>query len=612
MAPDRRCDIVMKGGITSGIVYARAVTELAKSYRFVNVGGTSAGAIAAVVTAACERKRLDGDADAFATLEAVPAWLGATDSRGDSNLFRLFQADRRTRALFALITAAMSHPQQTFPFELALAALRGFWRWAAVGALPGLLVFVGSFVAIAPDAHIWKALLLLALLLCATGFVVVGALAGAGVGFLVRVPDALKATLFGTCTGSWTGEERPPGSDDAGKPMTPWLADLIDRAAGHAYDTPLTFGDLWGADPAQKEVVLQTFSTCLTLGRPFRVPFAADEHFLFKPSEWKRLFPERIVDALAQGVDWRADEDTNLPLPPAAKLPVVVGARLSMSFPFLLSALPLYDEAGTQHWFSDGGICSNFPLHFFDAPLPRWPTFGLDLQDTTDTDAELVWMPAQNTDPQPPPDQPVEDVTSLANWIVETAMDWHDNVTVAQPGYRDRVCTIRFLPGEGGLNLNMAPELIATLSERGRQAGALLASRFTPAWDDPNAPELSWDNHRWLRYRTALATVEPFLSKLLKGWADDVTLQQLFAGYAPPPRPPGERTYPEIAADPQHAYGALDPQQTTLAADETAALVAVALDWVTRRGADLPAPATPSLQVGAPEPRPDLRITPSQ
>jgi hypothetical protein len=200
MAPDRRCDIVMKGGITSGIVYARAVTELAKSYRFVSVGGTSAGAIAAAVTAACERGRLDGNAGAFAALDPVPEWLGETDKRGDSNLFRLFQPARRTRPIFALLTAAMSHPQQTLPFELALAALRSFWRWAAIGALPGLLVFVGSFVAIAPAAHLWKALLLIVLLLCSAGFTFVGALAGAGVGFLVRAPDALKATLFGTCT----------------------------------------------------------------------------------------------------------------------------------------------------------------------------------------------------------------------------------------------------------------------------------------------------------------------------------------------------------------------------------------------------------------------------
>jgi hypothetical protein len=64
---------------------------------------------------------------------------------------------------------------------------------------------------------------------------------------------------------------------------------------------------------------------------------------------------------------------------------------MSLSFPILLSAVPLYAydqeaecEFREQHpparcWFSDGGICSNFPMHFFDSPLPRWPTFGITL-----------------------------------------------------------------------------------------------------------------------------------------------------------------------------------------------------------------------------------------
>jgi predicted acylesterase/phospholipase RssA len=576
-----------------------------------NLGGTSAGAMAAAVAAACQRAALDGKADAFAELEGIPDWLGETDGAGNTNLLRLFPPARRTRPLFALLLALMSHPQATAPFEVVLAALRTFRLWALAGALPGLLVLVGSFVAIAPGAHWGKALLLLALALCGALFAVVGAIAGAAAGFLLRIPAALKATLFGTCPGSWIGREPAHPASDDGKPLTPWLADLIDRAAGKTTGEPLTFGELWGNDPHARDVSLQTFTTCLTLGRPFRVPFAADERFSFKPAEWRRLFPERVMDALAQGVDWKASPDALLPLPPAASLPVVVAARLSLSFPFLLSAIPLYDEAGKQHWFSDGGICSNFPLHFFDAPLPRWPTFGLDLQDTTDPHAALVSMPATNEEPHPPPEQPVTDITSLGWWLVETAMDWHDNVTAAQPGYRDRIATIRFLPGEGGLNLNMSRELIRTLGDRGRDAGALLAARFTPAWDDPSAPELSWDNHRWVRYRTALATVEPFLAKLLKGWLDAAVLGGLFPGYVASPPPPGERSYAEIAADPRHAYGALDPGQTALAADATAALVQVAEDWVRRRGSDVPAPSSPSLEANAPTPSPDLRITPS-
>ena len=55
--PTRACDVVMKGGITSGVVYPHALCELAVTYRFSNVGGTSAGAIAAAAAAAAEHGR---------------------------------------------------------------------------------------------------------------------------------------------------------------------------------------------------------------------------------------------------------------------------------------------------------------------------------------------------------------------------------------------------------------------------------------------------------------------------------------------------------------------------------------------------------------------------
>jgi predicted acylesterase/phospholipase RssA len=56
--PTKYCDIVMKGGVTSGVVYPLAVAELSGMYAFKNVGGTSAGAIAAAATAAAEFRRL--------------------------------------------------------------------------------------------------------------------------------------------------------------------------------------------------------------------------------------------------------------------------------------------------------------------------------------------------------------------------------------------------------------------------------------------------------------------------------------------------------------------------------------------------------------------------
>ena len=44
MVEKLQCDLVMRGGITSGIVYPRAIAKLAETYRFRSIGGTSAGA----------------------------------------------------------------------------------------------------------------------------------------------------------------------------------------------------------------------------------------------------------------------------------------------------------------------------------------------------------------------------------------------------------------------------------------------------------------------------------------------------------------------------------------------------------------------------------------
>ena len=63
------CDLTMKGSITSGVVYPFAVTELATKRRFENIGGISAGAIAAAITAAAEYNRTGGG---FLTLSEIP------------------------------------------------------------------------------------------------------------------------------------------------------------------------------------------------------------------------------------------------------------------------------------------------------------------------------------------------------------------------------------------------------------------------------------------------------------------------------------------------------------------------------------------------------------
>jgi predicted acylesterase/phospholipase RssA len=62
-SPAKTCDIVLKGGITSGVVYPLALTALAKEYRFSSIGGTSAGAMAAAAAAAAEYGAKPGNRD---------------------------------------------------------------------------------------------------------------------------------------------------------------------------------------------------------------------------------------------------------------------------------------------------------------------------------------------------------------------------------------------------------------------------------------------------------------------------------------------------------------------------------------------------------------------
>jgi hypothetical protein len=73
--PQLNCDVVMKGGITSGVVYPLALCELAKTYSFKNIGGASAGAIGAVAAAAAEYGRTN-NGTSYAEFEQLPAWFG--------------------------------------------------------------------------------------------------------------------------------------------------------------------------------------------------------------------------------------------------------------------------------------------------------------------------------------------------------------------------------------------------------------------------------------------------------------------------------------------------------------------------------------------------------
>ena len=593
----------MKGGITSGIVYPPAVVELSKTYTFKNIGGTSAGAIAAAVTAAAEYGRQNGSGG-FSEVAKLPEYLGYTVPNGkQSRLFSLFQPQPQTKRLFSILVAGIGN-KGAKPLRIALAVILSFWQYALVGALPGLILgFTAVSANFEPARLLFWGTLLAAALLVLLGIVVL-----VSWGFYRSVTVNIPENGYGICSGFSSGQ------DHSKNPMalTPWLSRLINRAAGMKEDgPPLTFGHLWQTDrnEAEHKINLQMMTTNLTHGRPYRLPFS-ENVFYFDPSEFRRLFPEEVVGWMDQHAGPSTKYSPLRLLPKAADLPVVFAARLSLSFPFLLSAVPLYaidysrpdvDQARPEKcWFSDGGICSNFPVHFFDQALPRWPTFAINLRPYhPDYKDSPVWMPNKNVGgimewwTRFDQGSGLARLTGFVGAIVNSMQNWMDNTQTHLPGYRDRVAHISLDEStEGGINLNMPPFIIKSLSDRGRMAAAMLVDRFTsPA----GAHVLSWDNHRWVRYRSLMNLLQQLVEEVEYSFENPIA---------------GEESYWDLIKRdsdvPPLSYRWLNDEQRWFGIEATEELLKLVQEW--RNGArDLP---TDGFGGRVPRPQPELRVRP--
>jgi Patatin-like phospholipase len=90
----------MKGGITSGVVYPAAVSELKDSFRFCSIGGASAGAIAAAVTAAAQfgRDRSSDEASCSICSSQARRWRSSSGSSPIYNAKRACAASSAMRS----------------------------------------------------------------------------------------------------------------------------------------------------------------------------------------------------------------------------------------------------------------------------------------------------------------------------------------------------------------------------------------------------------------------------------------------------------------------------------------------------------------------------------
>jgi predicted acylesterase/phospholipase RssA len=568
----------MKGGITSGVVYPGAVVKLASRYRFRSIGGASAGALAAVATAAAEHGRSSGG---FARLADVPQELASTVD-GAPFILAMFQPEPATRSLFR---AALAF-QRFGPVRGIVAMIVSFWRFPLVAlALVALAVTLSLLGAI----PWWLAVALIGL---APWIIVVGvahdALAALG---------ALAHNDFGLC-------RLGPGSgrDSA---LTIWLHRLIQHLAGRAESraaaggtVPLTFADLWGVPPlrgdeaeseleerqklidrlgwnvSERNIDLQVITTNLSFGRPMRIPTVRDRWrassedggLMFDPDEWSAFFPPEVVEHMkahaaepeqreAALIEAQAPGRRLLYFPGGAHLPIVVAARMSLSFPVLISTVPLwqinYREDGNHRLvrlaLSDGGISSNFPVHFFDAPLPTRPTFALNLagferheRPDLDDPSQAVEDPVAVSEPARETWKEPRSMKDFAIAIKDAMQNWRDNAQARMPGFRERVIHIKLASGEGGLNLAMDEQKVRRLIERGEYAGERLIDLYSGPEAGPLEQRPHWNDHRYARFRILMSSLERLLQGFQRAYTaepDAVTKSyedRIAAGLTPP------------------------------------------------------------------------------
>jgi predicted acylesterase/phospholipase RssA len=586
-APERECDLVMKGGITSGVVYPPAVLKLQETFRFRSIGGTSAGAIAAAVTAAAELNREGGG---FRRLDGVREELAQPGF-----LLSLFKPTPAAAPAFGVLADLFLQPPSPTPAPKGWRSIVA-WVWRArralashfgeatgrgralglvVGALPSALILLGSALAdSAGDLLTHPAVAIPLALVTLAGLVVGGFVGGAVAGALalLRVfTDRLPhSEHFGICRGY-------DGSPDA-TILTSWLAARIDSIAGRGDDDdPVTFADLAGKRGPNGEPIdisLRMVTTNLSHGQPYVFPREGDL-FLFNEDEMRLFFPPRIVDYLV-----RAGGTAGLPLPKGYyflpkgdKLPIVFATRLSLSFPILLSAVRLYtiklsafaayrraQKAGEEltfdaakdlqeNWFSDGGICSNFPIHFFDSWLPSRPTFGINLADVPESAKAADTIKPENFSaipvetagrmdlaengeeiravndvflPHPrdgargqPSWVPVDGLGGFLWSAFESARNYRDTMQSMLPSYRERIVQVRLTSREGGLNLAMQPETIGHISDKGRRAGELLTN-------------MDFAQHQWVRLRVLMAYLEKGVRKMREHFPASDRYRSLF------------------------------------------------------------------------------------
>jgi hypothetical protein len=517
---DLLCDFAIKGSLASAIVHSSAACELAKKYRFATIGGSGVGSAAAAMIAAAEAGRKNGAAG-FGKLNGLLDELGEKGRSRRLKLFDLVNPDEKTAKYFELCRETMAGLK---PNELELpllSVLKAFPGLMALGALPGVLLAITAFFA----GSLW----LTALWLVA-GIIVAGLVPTviARQRVIKEMNRVVTENEYGFCSGMSTHG----GADSMGQ----WLHESLNALAGKQGDEPLLFGELQRQDDGEKaKIDLQLQCTDISINRPIRFPdndggsYQADQVYYFKPGELKRYLPEAVVDSLVkhsrkQGQFKKLKGYYALPV--ADELPVAFAVRCSMSVPVLFSAVPLYRAVrlggrgrarweARSSWIVGGELSGTFDVDAFDAPLPHHPTFAIHVSPIGSDDESKkeqlkgIWVQNLITHNGPTLWREFNDIRGFMRACFYTAKNWHEGVLMETPGYRERIAIAKISQQQTGLFPAIDKEAYAHLMSLGSSIGNNLISRF--AEESSRKFAVSWEAHRWIRFRRQMANLEQLL-----------------------------------------------------------------------------------------------------